>query len=92
MTDACESCGACCEELEVPRGVLPWSRTFMAARGLPVSPGKVRLECECPHLVDESCTIWSKRPLVCMAFTVGGPACQDVRRRRRPWLDPDPLA
>ena len=67
--------------------MLPWSRTFMAARGIPVSPTKVRLECKCPHLVDESCAIWKDRPLVCRAFKVGGAACQDVRARRRPWLE-----
>ena len=89
MDDPCAACGACCEELEVPRGVLPWSRTFMATRGLPVSPTLVRLECKCPHLTEgKECGIWPTRPLVCRAFKVGGVACREARARRRSWLEP----
>ena len=89
MNDLCEDCGACCEELEVPRGVLPWSRTFMAARGIPVSLTRVRLPCPCPHLTEgQECDIWPQRPIVCRAFTVGGPGCLEARARLRPWLDP----
>ena len=87
----CEDCGACCEELEVPRGVLPWSREYMGIRGTPVSLMRVLLPCPCPHLTEgNECSIWKDRPIVCKAFPVGGAPCREARARLRPWLDPFP--
>jgi Fe-S-cluster containining protein len=92
----CAECrGACCEELEfatVPEDF--FAAEWLAVRGTVLErrrgevPGKpialLRFECRCPELTsDGRCAVYADRPLNCVLYQEGGPACLEVVARRR---------
>jgi hypothetical protein len=94
----CDDCrGACCEELEVHWWdlLMPWVWSWLRARGLsPLGLVRVgylgrRLAIRCRRLgLDGRCEVYQDRPLVCRAYQEGSPACEEVRKRRRPHNTP----
>jgi Fe-S-cluster containining protein len=85
MTPDCLVCrGACCEQLVIPRMLLPKAnRDYFRARGTLTEAGLV-LECRCPKLSREGlCSIYEIRPVVCRTYEPGSQACEDAIFHRR---------
>lgn len=94
---SCEACrGACCEDLVFPeKGLTIDAQKFLGVRGKRVALQVVQgytvshgysIPCKCPELTDGGrCGIYFKRPAVCAAYAVGGPAClATIARLRTP--------
>ena len=71
MKGSCRRCGSCCRELYLPVVVSTEKEVeFYKARGLPLSKGlnAVNLKIVCPHLKDNRCSIYSRRPDICREY------------------------
>lgn len=84
----CEECrGACCESFCLPAKAVPTdAQRWLALHGTLVEGGtRVEFEARCTKLTAGGrCSIYETRPVTCAIYAVGGEACLETIRRRRP--------
>ena len=85
MNKACELCGgACCKSFTIPFMALKGDAGDWLAYHGKLEGESVRFECACTKLKEGRCTIYQKRPKVCVDYKVGSPSCRAAIHKYNP--------